>query len=357
VTRQDIARWRLANQQISYSRFSEPHEVVAALGAMQAQDYSASLWAIGLRLRQATEAAVELAIAERKIVRTWPMRGTLHFVSPADVRWMLALLSAGIIAKAAGRFRQLELDESIFARCRKLFVKALEGDRQLTREALMSLLERENIAPTGQRGYHILWRLAQEGLICISARERKQQTFALLDDWSPSSYRLDPEAALAELALRYFRGHGPATLKDFVWWAGLKVSDAKRALESVSSQLEQQTMDGTAYWMAPGLNGSAAATPSAYLLPGFDEYLLGYANRSAVLDPLHAGKIVPGGNGIFQLAVVMNGRVVGTWKRVLKKNHVLITASPFKPFTRKEQIAFDSAADHYSRFVGLPNVR
>jgi hypothetical protein len=346
---------RLINQQISCARFNEPHQVVAALGAMQAQDYLGGLWAIALRLPHVTETAVELAIAERKIIRTWPLRGTLHFVAAADIRWMLALLAPGMIAKRARLFRQIELDENVFAPCRKLFVKALQGNRQLTRDALMHLLESAKIKTSALRGYHILWRLAHEGLLCIAAREGKQQTFALLDEWAPSMlHSLERDAALAELALRYFCGHGPATLRDFVWWTGLKVSDAKSALESVSHQLSRQVVNDTVYWMPRECAAPAETARAAYLLPGFDEYLLGYRDRGAVLDPLHSKKVVPGGNGVFQPTIVINGRVLGTWKRTLKKGDMVITASPFKSLKKTEQNAFAAAAERYARFIGLP---
>ncbi|HEY1947801.1 MAG TPA: winged helix DNA-binding domain-containing protein [Bryobacteraceae bacterium] len=355
MTQRDIARMRLVNQQISCTRFHEPHQVVAALGAMQAQDYLGGIWAIGLRLPHVTETAVELAIAERKIIRTWPLRGTLHFVAAADIRWMIALLAPGMIAKRAGLFRQLELNESVLALCRKLLVKALRGNRQLTRDALMSLLESAKITTASLRGYHILWQLAHEGLLCIAAREGKQQTFALLDEWVPLTLpSLERDAALAELALRYFCGHGPATLRDFVWWTGLKVSDAKSALESVSSQLSRQVLNDTAYWMPRECAALAETARAAYLLPGFDEYLLGYRDRGAVLDPLHSEKVVPGGNGVFQPTIVINGRVTGTWKRTLNKNAVVITANPFKPLKKTEQNAFAAAAERYARFIGLP---
>ena len=181
--RNEIARLRLLNQQIMPSKCKQPNDVVRTLGAIQAQDYSGALWAIGLRLPGSTQTTIEQAIANRTIVRTWPMRGTLHFVAAADVRWMLELLTPRILSGAARRDQQLGLDEAVYARCRKLFVGALQGGRQLTRDAIYQVLEREKISTDGQRGYHILWRLGQEGVICFGAHEGKQPTFALLDEW------------------------------------------------------------------------------------------------------------------------------------------------------------------------------
>jgi hypothetical protein len=351
LAQNNLASYRLVHQQISCARSKNAGEVVAALGAVQAQDYTNALWAIGLRLPDATETSVELAVSERKIIRTWAMRGTLHFIAAEDIRWTLDLLGPGAIASSARRFQQLELGEDVFSRIRKLFIGALEGSRQLTRAAMMDLLESAGIS-TAQRSYHILWRLAQEGLICYAAREGKQQTFALLEEWAPSGNRLERDVALGELARRYFHGHGPATLQDFIWWTGLPTSDAKMALSSVCSQLAEHVIDGLSYWM-PQEPQMGSADGTAYLLPGFDEYLLGYKDRTAVLEPRHSRKIVPGGNGMFLPTLVINGRVAGTWKRVFKKGEVAITFMPFEPLHGAEQSAVATAAQHYRRFLGL----
>lgn len=354
MTPREMAQFRLANQYITSSPGLKPEEVVAGLGAMQAQDYAGALWGIGLRADPATEPDVEQAIAERKIVRTWLMRGTLHFAAAADVRWMLELLTPRIIAGSALRQRQLELDAAVFARCRKLLVRALQGNRQLTRSAMMSLMEAHGV-PTGrQRGYHILWRLAQEGLVCFAARSGKEQTFALLDEWIPHSRKLDRDDALAELALRYFSGHGPATLQDFVWWTGLKVSDARAACNSVGPQLSSFKWDGEDYWLPPGRPIRPAKEPPAFLLPGFDEFLLGYRNRNAILEPKHASRVVPGNNGMFLPMAVLDGRVTGTWKRALNKKGAALTVSPFAALNSSAKNAFATPAGHYGKFLGLP---
>ncbi len=351
---QDIARWRLASQQLIQPHHARPEHVVGALGAMQAQDYPGVLWSVGLRLPQATEASLEQAIRERKIVRTWPLRGTLHLVAAADVRWMLAWLAPRIIAGSAGRQRQLELDEAIFARCRKLFVRALAKQPPLTREAMMQLMEQNQISTAGQRGYHILWRLAQEGVLCFAARAGKEHTFALLDDWIPAARILDREEALTELAHRYFTGHGPATVKDFAWWAGLKISDARAGLDHARSKLASETVAGVTYWMAPGLPDLAFPKHTALLLPGFDELLLGYGQRDAALDPKHAAKIVPGNNGMFLPTLVLDGRVAGTWKRTIRKKAVAIHFSPFTGLKKTDREALLLPAQRYGEFLGLP---
>jgi len=353
MTSHDIARSRLSNQRIASSPCRTPAEVVAALGAMQAQDYLGGLWSVGVRLPGTTEAAVEEAIAGRRIIRTWPMRGTLHFVAAQDVRWMLELLTPRIIAGSARRWRLLELEEAVFARSRKLFIHALEGDGQLTRDAMMELLERDGISTAGLRGYHILWRLAQEGLLCFAAREGKQHAFALLEKWAPQARSLDRDQALAELARRYFTGHGPATLHDFAWWSGLKVADAKAGLDSVRSELCSETVADSDYWTgrnAPALPNSR----TAYLLPGFDEFLLGYTDRSATLDAQHRTKVLLIANGRFLGTIVIDGRVAGTWKRDLKKKEVVVTTTAFRALKAGERRLVEAAADNYGRFLQMP---
>ncbi len=356
MTNLNIVHRRLYNQHIAGTTFEKPSDVVGWLGAVQAQDYLGALWAIGLRMRRATEAGIEQAIADRTIIRTWPMRGTLHFVTPEDVHWMLELLTPRIIAQAAGRHRQLELDEAMFARSKNLFTEALQGDKQLTRDEMYQLLERANISTAGQRGYHLLWRAAQEGLICFGAPSGKQQTFTLLDEWAPRTKRLERDEALAELTRRYFTSHGPATLPDFVGWSGLTVTDARAGLEMVKSHLGQELVNGQTYWLAPDGPAIKDNSPATYLLPGFDEYMLGYKDRTAALDPIHTQKITPGNNGVFSPTIVISGRVAGTWKRKVKKNAVVMTLSPFTALTEAESQAIAVAAWQYGAFLELPVV-
>jgi hypothetical protein len=350
----DIAHQRLRNQSINPTTCATPGEVVKRLGAVQAQDYLGALWAVGLRLKAATEPAIEQAISDRKIIRTWPMRGTLHFVAPDDVRWMLALLTPWVIAKVARRHKQLELDAATFARSKELFATALQGGRQLTRQEMMAVLEQGGIATAGQRGYHILGWAAQSGLICFGPRQGKQDTFVWLDDWLPKSKTLSREESLAELAKRYFTGHGPATIQDFMWWSGLPAAEARAGLTMVEAQLTHEEFDGQTYWFSPSSSSTKAAAPTAYLLPGFDEYLLGYKDRSAVLDPAHATKVVPGGNGMFKPIIVINGRVVGTWKRTLRKTKVVVNFEPFTSLSLAQIEAAAAAAEPYGRFLRRP---
>lgn len=352
MTLLDIAQSRLYYQQIAQTKFKTPGQVVAWLGALQAQDYAGAKWSIGLRLPDATDTDIEQAVADKTIIRTWPMRGTLHFVASKDVHWLLELLTPRIIAQAAGRHRQLELDEATFSRSKELFAKALQGGKQLTRDEMYQLLERNNISPAGQRGYHILWRSAQEGLICFGPPSGKQQTFTLLDEWVPQGKSLTRDEALAELTRRYFTSHGPATLQDFGGWSGLTMTEVRAGVDMVKTQLRQEIVNGQTYWMSPDGPVTANHSPAIHLLPGFDEYMLGYKDRSAVLEAEHAQKIVPGNNGMFSATLVIEGRIAGTWKRTFKKDKVVIEVNPFTPLSEAQSQAVAITAEHYGRFVG-----
>jgi hypothetical protein len=348
----DIALRRLANQQIAQPGFARPSEVVAWLGAVQAQDYLGALWAVGLRTPGATEQTIERALAERTIVRTWPMRGTIHFVAVADVRWILELLAPRMVKRSTSRRAELGLDEAVIAASAEVIVRALQGGKQLTRNAIYELLEQANIATGSSRGLHILGRLAHDGLLCFGAREGKQPTFALLDEWAPAAKPLPRDEALARLALRYFTGHGPATLHDLMWWSGLTTKEAKAGLAAVAAQLGREAVGGQEYYFAQSQPAAPECPDTAFLLPPFDEFLVGYRDRSASLDARYNALVVPGGNGIFNPIVVIGGRVVGTWKRTFKKDQVIMEFSPFVAFSEAEASTIAAAADRYACFVG-----
>ena len=347
----EVANRRLVNQRIVGAGGSSAAEVVAHMGAMQAQDYRNALWAIGLRVRGSAERSIEQAIAAKEVVRTWPMRGTLHFLAATDVHWILELLTPRVLAAAEKRAAVHGLNAATFERCRGVCIAALSGGRQMMREALLREFEAAGVATEQQRGYHILWRLAHERLICFGVHEGNQPTFALLDDWVAANTRWKPGDPLAELARRYFNSHGPATLQDFVWWCGLKVSDARNAIEV--ARLPSEQIDETTHWSSTAAPFAAPERSSAQLLPAFDEYLLGYGDRTAVLDSAYAARVVPGGNGMFLPTVVVNGRVVGTWKRSLKKKSVTVTVSPFDGLATAAKKAVAEAAEYYAAFVEL----
>ncbi len=349
-----IAQLRLQRQRIASGEFESPVEVVSWLGAMQAQDYAAALWAIGLRTREATQASVEQAITEGRIVRTWPMRGTLHFLAAEDVRWMSALMAPRVIANNKSRLqREFDLDDTVLARCRKVLVKALRDGQRLTRGEVYAKLEEAGIATARQRGIHITGRLAQEGLLCLGPRADKQPTFVLLDHWIPDSRTMEREQALAELARRYFHSHGPATAQDFAWWSGLTVKDVQLAIELAAADLTREIIDGRLYLHSGEELESADVSGDPHLLPSFDEYLVAYKDRSEAVEARFSPQVI-GINGLFNAGIVIGGRIVGTWKRNIDKSGVTVELSPFRVLLKKELKSLDKAARRYGDFIGLP---
>jgi hypothetical protein len=342
---------RLRSQQIASARFPQPEAIVAWLGAMQGQDYAGVKWSVGLRLPGSTDADVERAINDTRLVRSWVMRGTLHLMAGMDVRWIVALVGPRLIAQSAARHKELDLDTAILHRSHEVLGTALQGHRRLRRSELFAVLEQQGISTQGQRGYHILRHASLDGLLVQGISEREDPTFMLLEEAFPNALPLAREDALAELARRYFQSHGPATLKDFAWWLGLSMGDARAGLDAAKSGLIEETIEGK-----PPQSHAAPADLEAVALapPGFDEFHLGYQDRDAVLDPQHATKVCPGKNGVFFPTIVVGGRMVGTWKRMLKAGKAVVTPAPFEALTRAQQQAFDTSIQRYGEFLQLP---
>ena len=350
----DIAHRRLHNQHITRRTLETPQALVEWLGAVQAQDFAAAKWALGLRLQGVKDDDIEQAFTDGAILRTHVMRPTWHFVSPADIRWLLALTAPRVHAASAYYNRKLELDDAVFRRTNAVLANALQGGKQLTRDELASALQQAGIATEGeQRVTHIMMRAELDGIICSGARRDKQFTYALLAERAPHARMLARDEALAELTMRYFMSHGPATIQDFVWWSGLTAADAKAGLAMVTSRLQQETINGQTYWFSPSTPPVQDPSQTAYLLPNYDEYTVGYTDRSAIFDALHTNKLDPRG-GLLTNTMVLDGQVVGTWKRSFKKNAVVIQANPFTPLSNTETRAFAVSANRFGAFLRMP---
>ncbi len=349
-----IVQRRLVQHQLATASFTQPHELVGWMGAMQAQDFLGSLWAVGVRVPGATERMIEAAVGNGSIVRTWPMRGTIHLMAAADVRWMVGLMAPRILKNSQGRLRELGIDATTLATSADVLARALEGGRKLTRPELYDALNEAGIAASGQRGIHILGQLSMQQVLCIGPRAGKQPTFVLLDEWVPDVVRLSREEALTAVALRYFTSHGPATRYDFAFWTGLSMTDAKAAIASAAASLRREEMDGQEYYSSRDVPDAPLDSGVAYLLPPFDEWLVGYRDRTATVIAEDMAKVVPGANGIFFPIVVMGGRVVGIWKRAFKRGAVVMTFTRFRPWTDAEEEAVQRAAEGYAAFHELP---
>ncbi|RPJ00497.1 MAG: winged helix DNA-binding domain-containing protein [Chloroflexi bacterium] len=344
----NIVLQRLLNQRLAGKALEKPDEVVRWLGAVQAQDYGAAKWALGLRLDNSTDDAVERAFTNGSILRTHMMRPTWHFVTPADIRWMLALTAPRVHALNGTMYRKLELDSAVFSRSSAVLTAALRGGNPLTRDELRGVLERAGSAAQGvERMAYILMHAELDALICSGPRRGKQFTYMLLDECVPQARNLERGEALAELVRRYFLSHGPATVQDFVWWSGLTVADARTGLEMVKSELVEEGFGGKTFWFSPSAPPARDPAPEACLLPNYDEYG-SYQDRSAIFNPANTNRLV------FNHFLAVAGQIAGTWQRTLTRRSVVVEIDTFVPLGEPERQAAAEAAESYGAFLGLP---
>ena len=350
-----LAVQRLYNQGLEQSRMQTPGEVVGWLGAVQAQEYALAKWALGLRMDMATDAQVEQAFNQGLILRTHVMRPTWHFVTPADIRWLLELTAPRVNAVNAYMYRKLELDDALLVRSNAAIAQALTGGKHLTRLELATVLARAGIQADGMRLGYIVHRAELDAVVCSGPRRGKQFTYALLDERAPHARTLSHEEALAELVRRYFTGHGPAMVQDFVWWSGLTVADAKAGLDLAQSDLIETVIDRQTYWAAASASIPPApekGSPTALLLPPYDEYT-NYRQNGTLLDPAYLEQAK---TAAFPGVTVIDGQMVGNWRRTLQAGAVVVESAPFRLFTAAEQDAFAAAAARFAAFLGLPVV-
>lgn len=343
---------RLHHQKLINPDLTSAPDVVRWLGAVQAQDFPAAKWALCMRVRGGLQDLdVEQAFNDGAILRTHMLRPTWHFVVPADIRWILKLTAPRVHAASAYIYRQAGLDAKIFARSCAMLQRALDGGKFLTRTELAVHLRRAKVPADGLKLASIMMHAELEGIICSGPRRGKHFTYALLEERAPGkapSYTR--EEALAALAARYFQSHGPATLRDFAWWSGLTLKDARAGIAGVTPALKESTIDGRVHWGPP----EAPAPPKgtlAWLLPNYDEYLIAHKDRGAVVDASRTANLVARSNGGFSHHLIIDGRLAGGWRRVLNGHLVQVEVAPYKPLTPAQKGAVAAAAERYGDFL------
>jgi hypothetical protein len=348
-----IVQQRLANQHITRNVLRDPARLVSWLGAVQAQEFGPAKWGLGLRLGGGpgmTDAKVQRAVDAGRILRTHVMRPTWHFVTAKDIRWMLELTAPSVHRRMATYDRQLGLNASIFKRAGKICERVLRDGNFLTRQEVGAHFARAGLPGKGWHAGHIMLYLELEGVVCSGPRRLKQSTYALLDERAPNARRLPRDDALGELARRYFQSHGPATLRDFVWWSGLPTPDAKRGLEMIRAV--EVKVDGKSYWTL----GTRArpARSLVHLLPIYDEYLVAYRDRDAVPHGSAMVRSQRGGYVQFQHALVIGGQVAGTWRAKSNDDRVDVAVIPLRRLTPTERNAIRRTLTRYQRFLDVP---
>ncbi|VXC70368.1 conserved hypothetical protein [Arthrobacter sp. 9V] len=339
-----MGRLRLASQGLLGGGFSTVPDAVRWMTCMQAQDLGSALWAVGQRVPGTAASDVRAALDSGTVVRSWPMRGTLHLLAPEDLRWILGITGEKLMKAVAGRHRELGITAEDISHCRDIAFKTSEelkaaGASGASREQLFQAFEDAGQITKAQRGIHLLGSLCQRAWLVqgpmagTNGKVGVQQLFVPFDQWIPDSRQLDREEGIAELLFRYVRSHGPATIKDFSWWSQIPLTEARKALTEVQDRLVDVQLGGTSYWLLPEtaamLDDGVPGSRALLALPGFDEFLLGYQDRSLVLAPGFAELVVPGKNGVFKRIIVSGGEVVGTWARTGAGKAIGVVPEPF----------------------------
>lgn len=361
LTARDIRRLRLANQWLAPRPDVGAVEVVEHLGALQSQEIWSGRWSIGARSIALDVAAVDSATDRAEILRTWPLRNTVHFIPAIDAQWMLALAETFAYKGIERRRAHLGLDEADARRAVELLGSFLsDGEPKLRPDCLAALADAGLLADPSH-GYHLLWMAAQNGVTAFGPQRGSQSTFVRLDLWVPELRRLTRDEALAELAFRYFDSHGPVAAVEMRRWSGLGAKDVKRGIALADDRLaEVATEFGPMLMGATGAAslGATAVDPpdpdrSVLLLSGFDEYVLGYGDRSAIMDDGRLQQVVPGNNGMFRPTIVDDGFIIGVWTRKVTRTRVDISLEPFAALDKRQRIGVARAAEEYGAFLGL----
>jgi hypothetical protein len=343
---------RIRNQQLLGSPIASPAGLVSWFGAMQAQDYAGAAWAIGLRIPGLTEAGVNAALDDGSILRTHVLRPTWHFVTPADIRWMLALTAPRVQACNAAYYPKLSLDRATLARTLTWIERALTETPFLTRPDIAAVLQQQGLRVEGIALGFVMMNAELEGLICSGPRQGKQFTYALLERRAPRSTRRDRDDALGELARRYFTSHGPATLRDFAWWSGLTQRDGRRGIEVAGAALSPLEADGLRHWHAASVPPARRRLPFVHLLPNYDECLIAYQDRGLSAPPARPGRPRP--RNRFTHHLLVDGRLAGSWQRTIRKDDIELVVDTYVPPTPVISRAIERAALRYGAFCGRP---
>jgi len=341
----DVVKMRLANQLLTGSSYTKPEEIVSWLVAMQAQEYMQSKWAIALRLPSATDQMIDRVFQDGKILRTHLMRPTWHFVTPADIHWLLKLTAPRVHQANAFMYRKLELEKKLFKRSVNVLIKALEGGKYLTRDELNNYLKQKKIFAEGHRLSYIMMYAELEGIICSGPRKGKKFTYALLEERVPQVKALTRQEALAAFTQRYFTSRGPATAKDFSYWSGLTMQEVKKGIHTLPKDFISEKINDQEYIFKPSALSDQKKL-ATFLMADYDEYGMSYKDRSVIFVPESARD----GNPVFNHMLVIDGKLAGTWKPYADKKKITVETAPFIKLNKTQTQAVKNAVKKYITF-------
>jgi len=298
-----------------------------------------------------SDAAIENEIREGAILRTHLLRPTWHFVTAEDIYWMLKLTAPRVEAVNAFMYRKLELDKPVFNKCNKIILKILNGNKHLTRGEINNVFKKNKVEASGLRLIYIMMHAELEGIVCSGKRRGNQFTYALLEEITGKSKAFNKEEALAELAQRYFQSRGPATVRDFATWSGLTIKECLQGIEMHRSNFEKLVFENNDHYFLPAQIPAKKTMPGIQLLPIYDEYIMGYKDRSAMLEFKNAS--AQAHPFYFDCMIIDKGRIIGTWKRTIGKKQVELYYDPFRPFTQKQEKEFGKAIERFGKFNNM----
>lgn len=348
-----ISNIRLLNQQLLNPLFSSPKELVSWMGAMQAQNYPMVKWAVGMRLKSAKMQTVDEALRKGEILRTHVMRPTWHLVAAEDIRWMLKLSAQRIISAndSYAKGYDLEISEELYTKSYHLLEKILCGQKSLTRQEIADHFNRSGIQVDTHRMTRFMSRAEQIGIVCSGEDKGGKCTYALLEERVAPVPEITKDEALARLARSYFRSHAPAVLQDFIWWSGLPITEARQAIYLIESELTAEQWNGQTWYVHKDCRMRGKVAGCLHLLPSYDEYLLGYKDRTDVLPKEHYPKAFTN-NGLFYPVLLHEGQVIGNWNKSARKGGKLIEHSCFRLHDCMDEDMLNREKERYIQFLG-----
>jgi DNA glycosylase AlkZ-like len=341
-----VLRRRLATQRLQAAGLPSAADVVRLLGCVQSQEYAHAQWSLGMRTSGLNVADVQAEFDSGDFLRTHILRPTWHFVAAEDIRWILEVTAPRVQKLHQTIYRREHLDPATLDRSLALIVEELRGGRHLTRAELGQALTDQRLVSERLGLAYIVMNAELEAVICSGPMRGAQQTYALLDERVARS--ADASGDAAELARRFFLGHGPASIQDLARWSSLTISQCRDALEAIRYRLDCVTVEGVELWCDPSAPQVGPAA-EALLLPLYDELTLSYP---LINFPQANGHPHAPGDGLFVGSVIIAEANVGTWRRTVQARKMIMEIALAPGSVARSRLLVEAAASRLASLVG-----